>query len=63
MQMELTYTAPVVVTVDTASGTVTRVVVTDASIAPGEFALADPEAAFARMIAEHEVWPAWEFGF
>lgn len=60
-EIDVYYTVPVCVTVDTDSGEVTRVVVDDEAVV----LLPDQQNCGPRAIeiAEAVSWPAWEFGF
>lgn len=71
MLVDVPYTAPVIVTVDTATGKVERVVVCDeeATLAryeqldsPDGEPVSQDEAEEAVEIAENQPWPAWEVG-
>lgn len=77
-ELQVAYTAPVEVVVDTDTGTVTRVVIVDEQVTPAlergmfadvhdrdDYAVVEDEALAdrAREIAANADWPAWEHGF
>ena len=62
MEVELTYSAPVFVTVDIDTGEVLSVTVGDEMLTIDEDKLT-PDQRSAYEIAEKEMWPVWEHGF
>lgn len=70
MEIQLTYQAPVYVTVDTEDGRVTSVVVGDEMLTQdreatrdANYNIATRDIAQAFHVAEQATWPGWDFGF